>query len=215
MNITIPNGIRHCCAREGSRYAIQAVEARPGNEPGEAYLSATDGRVLAVVPTSADDLEKPILIPYDVLPTRKDNDVILKENGFFRQVRGGKIVDEGDPDGSFPPTADVVPKGDTFKLVIGLNAGLLLNLAHAVGEEGTVTLLIGKPNKPIGVMGPEGFGVLMPANIEHRELEQAQVRWDRDADAYRDACKPKPEPSPTDRKIMGDDAAERHAAIAP
>ena len=183
-----PCGMRHVCAAENRRYAIAGVEARPAGD-GEAYLSATDGRVLAVRKT-AGTVAKPIILPLELLPKRKSGETITGSNGTLANSKT-----QAEPlAGSFPPCHDVTPDvTEKYGRAICIDAELLWNLARGIGHPDTgyrVTLILpDNPVKPIAVVGPEdgpdGFGVLMPCRIGDSYRE----RYSERREAYSVACR--------------------------
>lgn len=200
-------GMRHAIAKDTSRYAIRGVEVRParfdGNgkqDPDGVYLTATDGHVLAVKFADGETAE-PIIVPGDLLPSRKAGDKIMRDNGRLLSQYAGKY---GEPvDGAFPPCADIFPvvnvneKGREGHRAIGLNARLLWNLARAICDDGeeSITLLIPPtPTKPIPVLAADpghGFGVIMPVRVDGAP----EIDWEKHRADYTAALNGKASPS--------------------
>ncbi len=184
--INVPDGTRHAIAADSSRYAINGAEVRSDGN-GAAFITATDGRVLAVRRAEGEvGAAGPFVIPGSMLPRRKAGDVITNTDGKLHGLRS-KLTDE--PIAStFPPCADVIPdvaataKGGAVKYdrVLTLSAQLLFNLAKAITDGKAndtlrVSLLLPvDPCKPIAVL-PSGddhtdsLGVLMPATGVERQ----------------------------------------------
>ena len=201
--VTLPEGIRHAVAKETSRYAICGVEVR-GDGNGAAYLSATDGRVLAVRRTEGEvSGAEPFIIPGSLLPRRKAGEVITYRDG---QLSGLKSRITDDPvGGCFPPCADVVPdvaatsKGgkEKYDRCLTLSVSLLHGLARAIcdgkaNDTLRVSLLLPEdPCKPVAVLpagddDTDALGVLMPCNGRKRQ-GFVETYSDR-RDSYRAAC---------------------------
>ena len=185
--VSLPEGIRHAAAREHSRYAINGVEVR-GDGNGAAYLTATDGRVLAVRRTDGDiNGAPPFIVPYSLLPRRKAGEVVTFKDGQLSGLKS-RITDEP-VGGSFPPCGDVLPdvaatgKGGAVKYdrCITLSVSLLHNLARAIcdGKDNdalAVSILLPAEDscKPFAVLpagddGTDSIGVLMPINGRDRQ----------------------------------------------
>ena len=201
--VTLPEGIRHAAAKEHSRYAICGVEVR-GDGNGAAFLSATDGRVLAVRRTEGEvSGAEPFIVPGSLLPRRKAGEVVTLRDGQLSGLKS-RITDEPMA-ATFPPCADVVPdvaatgKGgkEKYARCITLSVTLLHNLARAIcdGKDNdtlAVSILLPEdPAKPFAVLpagddGTDSIGVLMPINGRNRQgfVESYGAR----RDSYCAAC---------------------------
>lgn len=176
--ISVRTRIDKAMAKSNSQYAIAGALVRPyGGERFDAWLTATNGHLLACVPVNAKgDLSPADQMPASLVPTVKSGGTITR-NGMWLNDRG-RYVETDDNPGAFPPTRDVVPEmSDSGYYAISLNAKLLLDLAQALGGD-SVTLIVcpdkdaekDAPHhrKPIRVLpGGENadnksFGVLMP-----------------------------------------------------
>jgi len=102
---------------KSSRYASDAVRVLPGAKPtktddGHVILEATDGKQAVCVMTPGH-VERPRLVPAEVLPTRQ-----LKRPAAIGLVDGqwqtseGKLAEDRYAEGehAFPPIADVLPQ---------------------------------------------------------------------------------------------------------
>lgn len=181
LQVELTTRLRGVCAAESSRYAMSGAMISPNGSDG-VWVSATDGRVAAVLKARADgDLQGTSIVPAEVLPNRvKGGRILHNPDGRWEDPKSGKI---GEPiDGTFPPIADVLPDVTADKrygVAISLNCDLLHSLARAIGRQGSsdeagavVTLFIDSPKKAIAVYGaPDRIGVIMPVNLEesHRE----------------------------------------------
>lgn len=177
--------------KQPGRYAMQHLHLNVERKT----LTATDGRVLAIVPVQPDEHDATGLVPVDAIKAafkappahlRKQDQARVEANGcVVAHVEGGRL-ESVRPDGEFPRYEAVIDR-DTFgasdTLKIGLNAKLLYALAQALGaEEGAITLHI-KPEKnhsnawgegrkylhPIGVKAhnsPDAIGCIMPITLD-------------------------------------------------
>ena len=201
--VTLPAGIRHAVAADSSRYAINGVQVRSDGN-GAAFLTATDGRVLAVRRTEGEVGAEPFIVPGTLLPRRKAGEVVTLKDG---QLTGAKSRVTDEPmAATFPPCADVIPDcaecskdgKPKYDRVITLSAQLLYNLARAItdgkaNDSLRVSLLLPvNPSKPFAVLpcgddSTDSLGVLMPVNNAGRQpfVESYSAR----RDAYCSAVK--------------------------
>ena len=177
LQVEITSRLRQCCALEGTRYAVNGAQVI-GDGEGAVWIGATDGRCGAVVRLRCDGAveDLPSICPASILPnTQRPGRLML--NGDWADPKSQKSAPP--IDATFPPLHDVMPNvGDgEYRTVIGINVDLLAAVARAVGRTGhgtesgaVVTLIIGEPNRAIGVLGCGGesprFGVVMPCNVE-------------------------------------------------
>ncbi len=195
--VTLPEGIRHAVATDSSRYAINGVEVRSDGN-GAAFITATDGRVLAVRRTEGEvSGAEPFVIPGTLLPRRKAGETVSLKDGQLTGLKS-RVTDEPMA-ATFPPCADVIPdvaatgKGGAVKYdrCITLSAKLLYNLARAItdgkgNESLRVSLLLPvNPSKPFAVLpcgddSTDSLGVLMPCNGSERQgfVERYSARRD-------------------------------------
>ena len=167
--VTASRKIDSCCDVGSCRYLIGAVEIIPASgADGGLWATATDGKCLSVVKTAGETEErKPYYLPAKLLrPSKKP--ATAKLNG--RWESADRMADQ--PEGRYPQVQDVLPDC-ADRQTITLNADLLAQLAAAISANGNVTLLLPpvetdkngkKPDyrAAIGVVGDDGFGVLMP-----------------------------------------------------
>lgn len=173
--------------KQPGRYAMQHLHLNVERKT----LTATDGRVLAIVPVQLDEHDATGLVPVDALKAafktppanlRKQDQARVEANGcVVAHIEGGKL-ESVRPGGDFPRYEAVIDRdlfGASDTLKIGLNANLLFALAQALGaEDGAVTLYV-KPRenhsnawngerqyiRPIGVKAhksPDAVGCIMP-----------------------------------------------------
>lgn len=203
--VNVPTRIDKACAKASSRYAINGVKISPHTDDGRAWLTATDGHLLAAVPTDIEGDRNPSdYMPASVVPT-SGRDRHVTRNGQWQNAKGKFAPIEDNP-GNFPPCHDVMPDIDPDSpdtMVIGLDAKLLLNLAQALGSD-KVYLIVAKSDlkvkgekqkygdppryahttKPIRVVpgfddGAEGFGVLMPVSGDSNPAAYYKARRDQ------------------------------------
>jgi hypothetical protein len=170
-NFQIPVGFKNMVPKDGHRYAIGAVEVRQGAEKDEGFVTATDGRILAIASIPAAGLAEPVLVGRDDLPTKSAGLTYMQAGDHF-ETSDRRIVDAAD--GSFPPVPDVLPDPDEYELVCALDVGLLHKLAQAISpRENSVTLYRHKEKsniRPLVAVGePGNFGVIMPRACDEQE----------------------------------------------
>ena len=196
MRILQPTKIHECTDNESVRYGLSNVQFRPAKADSKTSpcLVASDGRILAIVPTLAEyngeQPDEPILIPGEVFDRRKtyvenadieSGDMRQPKQAFVRSLGGewtgssGKLR-EGCKD-RFPKIHDIAKQIDSSDCtVLALDANLLRKLADSIsGEEKTIKLIIpqtelGKSvQSAVSVVGERGIGVLMPMTCEPDE----------------------------------------------
>jgi hypothetical protein len=151
--------------------------------PNGAFLTATNGQILAIVPVegSCDPVEQ--LVPAEVLKGRLPLK-LGKKRDLWSSSHDKHCLDNQASLSRFPNTATntaVLPENlpsDKYSF-IGLDAKLLLKLARAVDTEGRIGLFIPKGNPdnylPAIVVGNTGIGAIMN-NTTHEE-EASQVTY--------------------------------------
>ena len=175
--------INGCTNKEATRYAISSVqivpiiqdervvlgrnvdgtqitERRPTNE---VYAVATDGQIMAVNRLEGMAVEAALCPAPMMKPeaAKLRNKVTL--NGRWEST-AGKVAPI--PEGRFPRVADVLPTART--VTMALTPELLKRLSDAISTSGIVSLIFDVDQNnlvtsSIGVMGDNGFGVIMPA----------------------------------------------------
>lgn len=205
--VSIPCDMRSATDDESpTRYggALACLQVVP--RAGGVYLTATSGRVLAVVPADGK-CDGEHAIPPQVLPSKaahwKLGPVGVELNGKWEAAHG---VFAAEPEfAKFPKYADVLPVvSDETHYALTIDPQLLMDLATAIGrgktpgkngpsdrDERGVTLFVAKDyscNKGIGVVGAKGFGVLMPMGGAHNaQIADTQAEYAAKVAAYRDA----------------------------
>lgn len=174
--------INGCTDKEASRYSLgsvqivpiiqdervvigrnadmsQITERRPTNE---VYAVATNGQIMAVNRIEGMAVETALCPAPMMKPeaARLRNKVSL--NGRWEST-SGKIAPI--PEGRFPRVADVLPTART--VTMGITPELLKRLSDAISTDGIVSLIFDVDQNnlvsgSIGVMGDNGFGVIMP-----------------------------------------------------
>jgi len=167
--------IEKICSKDATRPAIN----RPflDIKDGIAHLIGTNGRAIAVIPVeiSQEDTQGPI--PVDGLKAArkaargKGAEIDAKANGSFALATGQSFPRE--VDATFPNWRQVIPANRPFSFEIGLDAGLLFDLAQALGSDGQVRLSFAGANDPVVVRAMNGplkykdevKAVIMPVRI--------------------------------------------------
>lgn len=171
-----------CCAQEVTRYALTAVKLDVEGK----RLVATDGKMLAIIPCEPGDGDVSGLIPADAFKSVRRSPKALPgrilANGVAKVT--GKAGEETFPrtEGTFPDFTQVLrPKDFGGELArVMLDADALATIAHAIGEDGCVMLVL--PTNPASAMrvfplaqrgrGEASFtadarGVLMPISMSY------------------------------------------------
>ena len=178
--VCIPAPVHLAAANSGStvRYAPEYVATYTAK--GRTVLAATNGKMLSIVPTTSVDVpDGRTLISREAIKsakrTKKNPAPILHltDTGTYNPATG---VTYPGIDCTYPPVADVFPKGEALagRTVIRLNAALLADLAASMGtENGGVTIIVDPTNHntPMVVLPAEcestayatgAVGLLMP-----------------------------------------------------
>lgn len=175
--------INACASKESKRYALanvqivpiiqdevvsigrnadgsQLTERRPTNE---VYAIATDGQMMAVNRLHGMAVESAMCPAAMMKPEAAKLRNTVSLNGRWEST-AGKMAEL--PEGRFPRVADVMPTSRTVTMAI--TPELLKRLADAISTSGIVNLIfdVDQDNlvtSSIGVIGDNGFGVIMPA----------------------------------------------------
>ncbi len=179
--VDVPTNLGGICG-DGDLSMVQTIVSYDGT----ALLAATDGKVAALVGTTSEcgpiaislaahsipaPLAKPGALRFAHNPNKSE--LFGTEFAWADDTKG--IWRQQPEAGAFPRLDDVFPFTDERTVVVGLSAENLRRLASAVNSannpEGVsaVVLLITPPglsggtvDKPIGVLGDVGIGVIMP-----------------------------------------------------
>jgi hypothetical protein len=176
--------MRNCIHEQSSRYALNGVHVCQ-RDKDRVWVTATDGRILSVTSAKGES-EKPEVCPANILPKKGKKDSLAQLNGQWETTSKDGTVSSPKIEGRYPNCAAMFsdkrgPASAESVTVVRLNANLLAKLANSISTGGVVTLIIGSPDKPIGVMGSDGFGIIMPA-------ERGQHAGELDADCIRRLC---------------------------
>ena len=180
--VTFPSRIGAATDNESSRFALGAVKIDGNAE--RVWASATDGRIAASV-LCEGHTDESRLVPAELVPRTKkamrDGSAQVERNGQWEN-QAGKIVEQ-DVEGRFPRVDECYPAVDGDDVIcLNIDAQLLLNLANALGIDDCdhgVTLFIRPPKEGelvdmgIAVLGPKGFGLLMPLHSDRFGPPQA------------------------------------------
>ena len=181
-SVHLPKSLRSGVADEPCRYATDTVLLMPGKGTNEVLAVSTDGRQ-ATVAYLEGKIEEPFQLPNDVLPKVKSGYTaeITQRNGdaatvLTRKIRDRAVVVDSVHQSTqqFPPVRDIMPEAGDDDIEVTLDAELLLKAARAMttdpDEKPVLTLLISRrknANKPIPLVGIDGFGVICPAPARH------------------------------------------------
>lgn len=181
QRFNVPTRIDKAADDAATRYSIDNVKILPRKDG--VFLLATDSRGLAIVEAEGH-VGAPTLLPAGLLETAAKSDCwISEEEGSwgFSGIGGErfKAVNE-----RFPTFAQSLPKRGK-QTVITLDARLLRRIAAAVTCMGdldskklAVTIIVGGPDQPIGVIGSGGIGAVMPLGEDEQTREDALKRYD-------------------------------------
>lgn len=188
--------IHEAADKEATRYALNAVCVTPVDE-STVWLSACNSRILACVKQAGTAIE-PMLMPAAAAKTGK----AFRDNGHWVD---NKNTMHPIPDGRFPRCNEVIPDIGPREgfVTLRIDADLLAKLAHAINRpekkydsqvRGSVLLIVETcakdgvampTDKPIGVIGSEGFGVIMPLGQDNETSESALRQYADLAKQYR------------------------------
>jgi len=149
---------------------------------GEAMIAATDGRMLAVVPTVAPGASGRTVLPAATVRAARPS----------ARKRIPAVIDldaNALPDANFPPIHGVMAVNMNHRRAVHVNAALLARLADALGAaDGLITVLIDPDSaRPIVVMPYEdgdrshagAVGLLMPMTHKRADSVHASAATDR------------------------------------
>ena len=160
------------------------TETRPVNE---VYTVATDCRVLSIVKQPGLAVDAALLPGKMSDPAKSRTMKTVSLNGHWQAYSTHLKTRETDTKslpvvaGLFPPVSDILPRfGKSSSIVVRLDAVLLANLAATMTNDNGkgVDMIIettkrgGEPvfsASPIGVLGVNGFGVIMPLGFDREE----------------------------------------------
>lgn len=176
----IPPGLKNLTPKDPSRYTIAGADVRPEPDAEDsALITVCDGRALAVLETSAENLGGRLMVPRDSLPTGKTEVTATRDGDgdgdrFVIRARGkAETLAHCAPEGDFPPVSDVIPDPKGYRVVCRLNVGLLHKLAQALDPEDKALTILCRVDtedsvrKPLIVLGaPNTLGVIMPVIID-------------------------------------------------
>lgn len=172
---------------DSSRYNLGDVRAVQGAD-GTVWLSATDGRMAAVIPAEGF-VDRPTMLPHEILPLKKKDfgrdGAAVTLNGKWESrpyeigkpfAGSAKECPAGEREGRFPAMSDMFHPLPA-DVVLSINAQKLLKLAEAINDGhsgnplGCVTLLIrraddGTVTDAVRVVGDAGIGLIMPLDAE-------------------------------------------------
>lgn len=167
-----------------TRHKLNAIRVLPTKKKDTVILQATDGTQAVCVMTRGM-MSSPRLVPSEVLPIRKCDDVMVAlAVDQWRSSDGKSIEDKYKGETNFPPMVDVLPdfntQSESSHLRLGIDLALLDKVSMSLGTS-KLTLFIPIPrkatggatgesyvNKPIAVCpatdeeGVRGIGVVMP-----------------------------------------------------
>ena len=185
------------------RYALSAVRALPlryrgkrSNDPAfrhNVVLQASDGHQAVCVLTEGA-VEKPTLIPGEILPTRQtDRMSAVVLDGKTWRANNTEDVPALDVGSQFPTIGPVLPEAHSDTVAVAINVDRLRRVAAGLGTD-SVTLLVppakktpSKPKNPSTVRDPigvcaagkddtEGVAVMMPVECERSQSYYGRVR---------------------------------------
>ena len=166
----IPKGkIEGCTAKASYGVGTRAALAGVYLDVEKKTLSASNGKILAVIPVKVSEDDSSGFITPDQLKrgrkgtTRANPMSTLRANGDIKYSDGSTSPREDL--GTFPDLSVVTPNKEDETISIILDAGLLKQLADAVSDTKMghgVKLHIKNASAPIRVEGTLGNGVIMP-----------------------------------------------------
>lgn len=179
--------------KESSRYAIGGVRVLFDEGRPDGLAMATNGSMLTVSPArrmtaKMDRLAE--IVPRDAFPSFASTTVdrFTTEDGVRYATKGALLEPE---EGVFPPIADIMDAAlPEERIVVGINAKYLLDLAASLGDKNQRVALVintarrngklGCAEGPILVTGTEpehrGIGLLMPIAVSDVQVETAWTK---------------------------------------
>jgi hypothetical protein len=183
--VQVPTAI-HAAAARPSASGFCAPDTVAVYAAGDgAVLAATDGKMLAVVPTHAPGASGRTVLPAAVVKSARPS----ARKAFPAVI---DLDANAVPDAKFPPVHDVMAPPMNHRTAVHLNAEMLARLADALGStDGVVTLLIhADSDKPIVVMpyaekpgGTGAVGLIMPCSHRYAASVHAGNATERLNDA--------------------------------
>lgn len=182
--VSVSSGAANCCDSESKRYALGGILVSPNGKGNCVYLTATDGRCMAVTKVDGRLADGPEIMPMSVAKhTRKTRGMLVtRTDSGWENERGQEA---GIEEGRFPNTASVWPK-ELGAHTVRIDANLLANVANTIGDGQVV--LYWDDNGPITIANvasengeyDENVGLLMPLdaddNTTHRQSTLANVQ---------------------------------------
>lgn len=169
--------LKHCASTDKSRYNIAGVYC----DTKKQIACATDGLILAVKAITKDEgsdgiwdinLKTSKMDDHTPFTCRKVGDTAL----YSDEIGRGTV---NNIDGEFPNLKQIIPQNSSNRVLLGLDANLLLKLAKALNDgeakntSGFLTLSIPLPTHnqsyvtdPIVVSGKSGAGIIMPIRVK-------------------------------------------------
>jgi DNA polymerase III sliding clamp (beta) subunit (PCNA family) len=175
----LPKGkIELAASLDESHYTLKAVKLDVENK----RMLATDGHILAIVPTEVADTDHSGLIAVDsfkqiraMQKRAKSVPVTIAVNGKAVATGRGETAEYELVSGTFPNADAVIPKGEKYEgaPTIGLNVDLLMRLAKALGadeaHQGAVVKLWIKDGNSVVLVktdeNPDAIGAIMPVRV--------------------------------------------------
>lgn len=121
-------------ASEPGRYAVHHVNL----DVMRSTLTATDGRILAIVPCEPEEGDTDGLIPREAIRLARTGCKAAKAqvyaNGTVKAHSKAGIVEMPRPEGDFPRYRDVIPAPASDDIRLGLDVELLWHLVQALGR---------------------------------------------------------------------------------
>jgi hypothetical protein len=181
--LTVSTHIGRVCDSSASRYALGHVQVRPRSAKG-AWLAATDGRIVAIVPDEHAKVKETVLMPAEIAAgVTKSRAITAELNGRWENSKG-KFAPAADPEGRFPQCDKCLSDVPEGCIAVRFDAKLLAKLADALtapGEIQGITMFIPTEEREIDkgyakfgfrVVGALGIGIIMPlAGEDKAELE--------------------------------------------
>jgi hypothetical protein len=186
-SFTIPAGHKPgaCCAKEDRRYTMKSAVLMRGATGS--FITATDGKVLSVLPVECSAHNAPVLLPPKALDAGAQDKTCDLGKDQLKTTTTGKnhktsLYPLPKQEGKYPDFKELLPEDVSHCHAIILDATLLANLASAISPAGIVTLYVpASSTKPILVIGtdearPTGFGLIMQMQLEEY-VQASKLDW--------------------------------------
>jgi hypothetical protein len=193
--VVLETKVSECCGDSARYPCLSSVLAFP-RKAGGAWLSASDGRVMAFAESKDSNLPDPgfVRVPAEFKPTAKKPAWIALNNGMWSD--GKKHIPEVGEVGRAPALPRSLPEKNTSEPMIALTidtellASLGKALADPTGDRVGITLFLPKEgeavDRAIRVAGPSGIGVLMPLSPNWQTTTRKKLdQWHEIADEIR------------------------------